>query len=264
MLRMQIESESSLLSPIEAPAARVLNAHGPTPAVLVCEHASRFVPAALDGLGLDDIAARSHAAWDIGALDVAIELMGALDAPLVQSRVSRLVYDCNRPPEREDAMPKVSEVFVVPGNQGLTDEQRAQRVRDVYQPFRSALAQTLDARPRPPVLITIHSFTPVYNGKTRSVELGILHDSDDRAARIMLDHAASCGLKVALNEPYSPVDGVTHTLREHGISRGLPNLMIEIRNDLVDTPAGVNRIVGKLAPVLAATIQTVTAAGQDE
>ncbi len=263
MLLMQIEAESSLLSPTEAPAARVLNAHGRAPAVLVCEHASRFIPAALKGLGLDDAAARSHAAWDIGALDVAVELMGALDAPLVQSRVSRLVYDCNRPPEREDSMPARSEVFAVPGNQGLTETQRAQRVRDVYQPFRLALSQTLDARPRPPVLITIHSFTPVYNGKTRAVELGILHDRDDRAAQVMLSHAAQCDLKVALNEPYSPVDGVTHTLREHGIARGLPNLMIEIRNDLIDTPTGVNRIAGLLAPILTATVESFSEAGQN-
>ena len=254
MLRMKTETESSLLSPSEAPAACVLNAKGATAAVLVCEHASRFVPAALNGLGLDDAAARSHAAWDIGALDVAIKLMEALDAPLVQSRISRLVYDCNRPPEREDAMPKHSEVFRVPGNQRLTDAQRSQRVREIYQPFRDSLVQTLDARPRPPVLITIHSFTPVYHGKIRTVELGILHDDDDQAAQVLLEHMADCGLKVVLNEPYSAQDGVTHTLRAHGTSRGLPNLMIEIRNDLIDTPAGVNRIAGLLVPALTATI----------
>ncbi len=263
MLRMQSKTESSLLSPLEAPAARVLNARGVARAVLVCEHASRFIPAALDRLGLDDVAARSHAAWDIGALEVAVELAGALDAPLVHSRVSRLVYDCNRPPEREDSMPPRSEVFAVPGNQGLTAEQRAQRVRDIYEPFRGLLSQTLDRRPEPPVLITIHSFTPIYNGKTRAVELGILHDSDDRAAQIMLNHAAHCGLRVALNEPYSPEDGVTHTLREHGIARGLPNVMIEIRNDLIDTPTGVNRIVGLLTPILAATVETFSDAGQN-
>lgn len=263
MLRMQSKTESSLLSPLEAPAARVLNAHGVARAVLVCEHASRFIPAALDGLGLDDVAARSHAAWDIGALEVAVELAGALDAPLVHSRVSRLVYDCNRPPEREDSMPPRSEVFAVPGNYGLTVDQRAQRVRDVYEPFRGLLSQTLDRRPEPPVLITIHSFTPIYKGKTRAVELGILHDSDDRAAQVMLNHAAHCGLRVALNEPYSPEDGVTHTLREHGIARGLPNVMIEICNDLIDTPTGVNRIVGLLTPILAATVETFSDAGQN-
>ncbi len=254
MLPMHHDSESSLLQTVEAPAARLLNARGSANAVLVCEHASRFVPAALHGLGLDESAARSHAAWDIGAMELSVELMGALDAPLVHSRVSRLVYDCNRPPEREDAMPQLSEVFSVPGNTNLTAAQRTQRVRDVYDPFRNLLSSTLNARNEPPVVITIHSFTPIYKGQTRSVELGILHDKDDRAARIMLQQAQGTGLKVALNEPYSATDGVTHTLQEHAIKRGLPNVMIEVRNDLIDTPAGVNRMAGQLAPILQSVI----------
>ncbi|WP_120636151.1 N-formylglutamate amidohydrolase [Ruegeria sp. EL01] len=251
---MHEDTESPLLHPTEAPAARVLNARGHAPAVLVCEHASRFIPAALGGLGLDEAAARSHAAWDIGALELSVELMGALDAPLVHSRVSRLAYDCNRPPSRDDAMPKTSEVFAVPGNMGLTEDQRSQRIREVYYPFRHLLASTLDARPIPPVLITIHSFTPVYQGQSRSVELGILHDDDDRAAEVMLRHAQGSGLKVARNEPYSAADGVTHTLREHAIKRGLPNVMIEVRNDLINTPTGINDISGRLTPILQAVV----------
>lgn len=258
MLPMRHETESSLLQPTEAPAARVLNAHGRAPAVLICEHASRFIPAALGGLGLDVVAASSHAAWDIGALDLSVELMGALDAPLVHSRVSRLVYDCNRPPEREDAMPQVSEVFSVPGNMNLTDAQRAQRVRDVYEPFKQLVSSTLDSRSEPPVVFTIHSFTPVYKGKPRSVELGILHDADDRAAQLMLRHSEGSGLRVALNEPYSATDGVTHTLREHAIRRGLPNVMIEVRNDLIDSAKGVNRIAGLLMPILQSVIKDIS------
>nr|WP_170333639.1 N-formylglutamate amidohydrolase [Ruegeria arenilitoris] len=258
MLPMPIDTESSLLQPTEAPAARALNARGGASAVLVCEHASRFIPASLNGLGLDEAAARSHAAWDIGAFELSVELMGALDAPLVHSRVSRLVYDCNRPPERADAMPQLSEVFPVPGNQNLSDDQRTRRIREVYEPFRQLLASTLDARPAPPVLITIHSFTPVYKGEVRAVELGILHDADDRAAQIMLRHAKDCGLRVALNEPYSATDGVTHTLREHAISRGIPNVMIEVRNDLIDTPTGINRIAGQLAPILRSVVDELS------
>ncbi|WP_425043836.1 N-formylglutamate amidohydrolase [Primorskyibacter sp. S87] len=243
-----------LLDPIESPAARALNTNGKAPALLVCEHASRFIPAALDELGLTATAALSHAAWDIGARDLAIELMGALDAPLVLSRVSRLVYDCNRPPDAKGAIPSRSEAFEVPGNSELTTEERNRRVQEIYNPFQRLLSATLDARPTPPVLITIHSFTPVYHGRRRDVELGILHDADDRAARILLKAASGSGLKTALNQPYSAADGVTHTLREHGLKRGLPNVMIEIRNDLLDSPGGITRMTGLLAPMLQATI----------
>lgn len=261
MFRMMREVESSLLSRTELPAARVQNARGAGRAVLVCEHASRFIPAALNGLGLDDAAATSHAAWDIGAQELSEHLMRALDVPFVQSCVSRLVYDCNRPPERADAMPQVSEIFEIPGNANLTDEQRMQRVREVYEPFRQVLSDTLDARALPPVVITVHSFTPVYMGRTRSVELGILHDADDRAAQLMLQHADGTGLKVALNAPYSAVDGVTHTLREHAIKRGLPNVMIEVRNDLIDTTEGVRRMAATLTPVLISVIEALTGDG---
>lgn len=250
MLHMVEINESPLLSSAETPAARILNGNGPAPALLVCEHASRFIPAALNGLGLDTDAACSHAAWDIGALDLAQELMRALDAPLVFSQVSRLVYDCNRPPEASDAIPPKSEIYPVPGNATVTESQKAQRVRDVYEPFCALLSQTLDTRPAPPVVITIHSFTPVYKGQTREVELGILHDRDDRAAQILLREAQGSGLNSALNEPYSATDGVTHTLREHAIPRGLANVMIEVRNDLIGTPAGVSRLAGLLAPML--------------
>ncbi len=258
MLHMSAKPESSLLSALERPAARALNARGQRQALLVCEHASRFIPSSLNGLGLSDEAARSHAAWDIGALELSIELMGASDAPLVHSRVSRLVYDCNRPPTAPDAIPPKSERFDVPGNENLSNARRTARVAEVYEPFRDLLSRTLDTCPAPPVLITIHSFTPIYRGQPRTVELGILHDSDDRAAQLLLEAAHGSGLDTALNEPYSATDGVTHTLREHGLKRGLPNVMIEVRNDLINTPAGVNRISGLLAPMLAQVVEHLT------
>jgi predicted N-formylglutamate amidohydrolase len=251
MLHMNAAPESALLEAHEKPAAQVVNERGASPAVLVCEHASRFIPASLDGLGLSDEAATSHAAWDIGALDLASELARMMDAPLVASRISRLVYDCNRPPDASGAIPSQSEVFTVPGNANLSEDQRAARVAEVYDPFRTLLGQVLDQNPDQPVMITIHSFTPVYNGKTRDVELGILHDVDDRVAKALLDSARrNTPLKTELNQPYSATDGVTHTLRAQAGVRGLANVMIEVRNNLIDTPQGVARVAGLLGPIL--------------
>jgi predicted N-formylglutamate amidohydrolase len=251
MLHMSTAAESPLLSPNERPVAQVLNAHGRAPAVLVCEHASRFTPAKLNGLGLTSEAAISHAAWDIGALDLASELAQMLNTPLVTARISRLVYVCNRPPEAPGAIPAQSEVFPIPGNTSLSDEQRTARAREVYEPFRALLGQVLDQHPQSPVVITIHSFTRVYNGVARAVELGVLHDSDDRMAQALLQAAkARTDLRTEMNQPYAASDGVTHTLRDQAGSRGLANVMIEVRNDLIDTPAGVARIAAQLGPIL--------------
>ena len=228
-----------ILGPGEGAAAEVINPGGGGPVVLVCEHASNTIPAALDGLGLDAAARISHAAWDIGAGVVAGGLSAALDAPLVVSRISRLVYDCNRPPSSEAAIAMQSEIYAIPGNRGLNPAARAARVAEVYEPFRRLLADTLDAHAaRRPALVTVHSFTPVYHGVARAVELGLLHDADDRLARAMLA-AAPPGRDARLNAPYDASDGVTHTLAEHAIPRGLLNVMIELRNDLLSDSAGI-------------------------
>ncbi len=105
----------------------VVNAAGSSSVVLVCEHASHHIPQSFNGLGLSQDARESHAAWDPGAMAVARQLSKNLDAVLVASEVSRLVYDCNRPPNAADAMPSRSELIVVPGNEKLTQRERDAR-----------------------------------------------------------------------------------------------------------------------------------------
>ncbi|MGY9046010.1 hypothetical protein P775_25145 [Puniceibacterium antarcticum] len=230
---------------------------GSSAVVLVCEHASAFIPEGLKGLGLSEADRLSHAAWDPGAMAVAERMAAELDAVLVASNVSRLVYDCNRPPEAPDAMPAQSEVIVVPGNADLSEADRAERARRYYAPFRAALAQEV-ATVAAPVIVTIHSFTRVFHGQPRTVEIGVLHDSDTRLADAMLDSAARHTLlNVQRNAPYGPEDRVTHTLREHALPGGHPNVMIEIRNDLIATEAQQQSIAAMLAGWVREALETV-------
>ena len=214
-------------------AVEVIRPDGGSRIVLVCEHASRHIPDAYGDLGLSEDARASHIAWDPGALAVADGLSRRLDAVLIAGRLSRLIYDCNRPPEAPDAMPVRSEVFDVPGNVGLSDKERQARAEAIYVPFHDAVAAQLATRNA--VLVTIHSFTPVYHGQKRTTEIGILHDEDARLADAML--ALEHGPGIDRNSPYGPQDGVTHSLRKHALPAGLPNVMIEIRNDLIATEA---------------------------
>jgi predicted N-formylglutamate amidohydrolase len=173
-----------------------------------------------------------------------------LDAPLVLQRYSRLVYDCNRPPESPGAMPVISESTRIPGNENLSDAQRKARTEALYRPFHAAVAQLLEAREKP-VLVTVHSFTPVYKGTPRTLDLGILHDDDARLADRLLQACESdADLTVRRNEPYGPQDGVTHTLQLHALPRGLANVMLEIRNDLIADETGQQRMANRLAPLL--------------
>lgn len=229
----------------------VVNPAGMSSVVLVCEHASHYIPESFSALGLSKDDRLSHAAWDPGAMAVAEHMSKSLDAVLVASGVSRLVYDCNRPPSAAGAMPARSEVIDVPGNMGLSDEARADRAARFYWPFHAELAATLQ-RVTTPVLVTVHSFTPIYHGEQRAVEIGILHDSDTRLADAMLQTAsAHVSLDVQRNAPYGASDGVTHTLQEHAIKDGHLNVMLEIRNDLIETPEQQQAMAGAISQWIA-------------
>lgn len=235
------------------PVARLVNPAGGSPLLLVCEHASCRIPEEFEQLGLSAELQSSHIAWDPGALQVARHLSVSMNARLVTSTVSRLVYDCNRPPEAPDAVPVRSERFDIPGNIGLSARQKADRARLYYEPFRDLLAEALLRQPK--AMATVHSFTPVYNGKNRDVEIGILHGSDRRLADQMLDTAGDhTELRVRRNEPYGEEDGVMHTLNVHAVGRGLLNVMLEIRNDLIASAQQQREIASMLTGWLSAAL----------
>lgn len=225
-----------------------VNEQGRSPFVLICEHASNTMPKALGTLGLAEADLTRHIAWDIGAEKVARLLSRLMDAPLLLQRYSRLAYDCNRPPESPDSIPETSELTAIPGNRKLSPEDRLARAREIYRPFHDGVSAVLDRRAAggsKSLVVSIHSFTPVYKGKPRSVELGILHDRDTTLSAKLIKGFPNVDAR--LNEPYGPKDGVLHTLNLHGFTRGLPHAMIEIRNDLVATERGQDEWAQRLS-----------------
>ncbi len=251
---MNLSAKPDWLATLPESVVNTQRLHGKSAILLVCEHASRFIPEGLGKLGLDEAAARSHIAWDPGALAVAERLSEALDATLVAQKISRLVYDCNRPPESGQAVRSESEVYKIPGNTGLSAAQFAQRTDYIYRPFQRVLAEAVKTRPQT-VLVTIHSFTPVYNGTPREVEVGILHDTDRRLADAMLNAAVKDPkYNVQRNAPYGPEDGVTHTLQKHAVAHGHLNVMIELRNDLLTGEAGIETVATWLQSLLTSAL----------
>lgn len=242
-------------------SVEIINRAGNGPVVILCEHAAHDIPAQYQNLGLDPAHQLSHAAWDPGARAVAVKLAQALEAPLVASLVSRLIYDCNRSPEAASAIPERSEIIDVPGNRNMTVAQRAARISTIYRPFCDAVTATLvdrAARSLPTALITVHSFTPIYHGQTRAVEIGILHDADSRLADAMLAQAHRLPhRKILRNAPYGPEDGVTHSLKLHGIRNRLANVMIEIRNDLLATASDQEAMAQELLMLIRPALATL-------
>lgn len=251
---------SGILTSADGEAVAVENATAGSGIVLVCEHASSLLPVSAGDLGLSAEALRSHIAWDPGALAVARLLAAKLDGTLIHQRFSRLIYDCNRPPESPAAMPEKSEIYDVPGNRDLAPADRYARTAALYVPFHDRVTREIERvveRGVRPVVVTVHSFTPVYFGKVRDVEIGILHDTDTRLADAMLEFANGGSYRVERNSPYGPEDGVTHSLRLHAIPYGHPNVMIEVRNDLISDSAGQEIMADYLAAVIAKAVAAV-------
>lgn len=224
------------------PPVRVVNAQGTSPYVLLCEHASCFIPQRYEGLGLGEADLSRHIAWDIGAAQVAEALSEALDAPLVMAGYSRLLIDLNRPVGSASSIPEVSETTVIPGNLNLSDEERARRVALYFDPFQAAVRALLDARQHASAATTIigvHSFTPVYKGVARPWHAGILYRKAHDFGQALAEALGGSAHAIAENEPYQIEDDSDYTVPAHGEARGLEAVLVEIRQDLITDGAGV-------------------------
>lgn len=234
------------------PAVEIVNASGRSPIVLLCEHASCHIPAGYERLGLPEAEVRRHIGWDIGAADVARGLSARLDAPLFLGTYSRLLIDLNRPLAASSLIPDRSEATPIPGNRDLSDTERRRRVETIFAPFHAAVADHLDRRRNEPtILVTIHSFTPVFLGVARPWHAGILFDrSEAFGRRVIARLAHEPDLNVAANEPYRIEASGDYAIPVHGEARGLDAILVEIRNDEISTPSGAVAWADRLAAAL--------------
>ena len=235
------------------PPVRVLNADGSSPYVLLCEHASRFIPDDDNGLGLPEAELSRHIAWDIGAAQVAEALSRRLDAPLVLAGYSRLLIDLNRPVGSATSIPEVSETTVIPGNLNLSVADRARRVALYFEPYQAAVRQLLDQRiasGKGATIVGVHSFTPVFKGVARPWHAGILHRKAQRFGHALAEALGGSDQAIAENEPYQIEDDSDYTVPVHGEARGLDAVLVEIRQDLIADPAGAAAWSERLATAL--------------
>jgi len=236
----------------------VLEEHGRAPALVVCDHASRAFPRSLDRLGLPELPSWQHIAWDIGAGELARGLAHALDAPAVLAGYSRLVVDCNRSPDDEEAFRKESDGWTVPGNQHLTAADRRVRLASFFDPYHECIEAMLGGfrgRNLLPLLVAVHSFSPTLAGNTRPWHAGVLWDRDEaNAQRLLAGLRAQKDLVIGDNEPYSGKHPANYTIDHHAKAHGLPHVCIEVRQDLLSSPAGIERWVRLLARIVGAIL----------
>jgi predicted N-formylglutamate amidohydrolase len=248
--------KASLLSANEPSPFHVLNPLSETPILLVCDHASCRFPEALGDMGLDPFARRCHLALDIGAGKLTESLAASLGVTAVVAQYSRLAVDCNRQLMDPGAFLEYGDGILVPGNRNLKQADKDARADAIYWPYHNAIdkqVQRLRAIGPPPAFISIHSFTPVLNGISRAVEMGVLWDKDERTSNIFIEKFREAGFLTGDNEPYSGKAPQDFTIDHHAEEIDLPHVGIEVRQDLIDDIAGVNEI----APVMHEIIKEI-------
>ncbi|MBI2253208.1 MAG: N-formylglutamate amidohydrolase [Proteobacteria bacterium] len=241
---MDIVPLPPLLDADEPSAFETLNGDSDTPFVFLCDHASHRVPRRLGDLGLSDELRRTHIGWDIGAAELARHLAAAFKAPLFLTGYSRLVIDCNRPLASDGSIPRVSAGIEIAANRDISDVEKRQRQDVLFHPYQQAIAAHLDRRQAkkvPTALFAIHSFTPDYPGEERPWQVDFAYHRDRRLAGLLIDNLKAPGILVGDNLPYAVEDESDYAIPVHGEQRGLPHVLVEIRQDTLGDAAGIAR-----------------------
>jgi predicted N-formylglutamate amidohydrolase len=241
-----MRSEASGPDHVAADAVEIISGSRAAPVFLTCEHASQRLPEGWCWPAADRRLVDTHWAYDLGARELVLELAGALDASAVLARFTRLLVDPNRPEQHPDAFRALADGEPVLLNAGLDEAEKARRLAGYHRPFHNAVDATLRAVDAP-VLLSVHSFTPLYQGEKRDVELGVLfnHDEADALAlgRVLEQHFA----QVAYNEPWSGRLGLIYSAERHAEQHGRLALELEVRQDRAVDPAYRAALVAVLA-----------------
>lgn len=243
-----------LLAQDEALPVQIENPEGGSPILLTADHAGRVIPRALGKLGLAEAELARHIAWDIGIAGLTRRLAKLLDAMAVLQAYSRLVIDCNRHPESPSAFPLVSEATPIPGNQALTAADRVSRRAAIFDPYHAEI----EKRKAGKIYVAMHSFTPVYLGISRPMQIALLYNRNPRLSRIMARLLRAEGdLAVAENQPYHVSDETDYGVPVHAERAGLDYLEIEIRQDLIAGEDGQAAWAERLARLLPVAVETL-------
>jgi len=238
---------------------KVLRREGRSQFVILCDHASRHVPAELDDLGLPPAELARHIAWDIGAAGVAESLSEIFDAPAVLSPVSRLVIDCNRHLDAADLIPERSDGTVIAGNRNLSGQARVERIERWFLPYHAAIESILDERATRgavSIALSIHSMTDNLAGRRRPWQIAFSSHEDRSLVQPMIDLLRrSEDIEVGDNQPYSMEPAIDYSIPFHALRRNLPYLQVEFRQDVVQGAQGQARWAKRFASALAEALR---------
>lgn len=216
---------------------------------LTCEHASERFPEPWNLPQADVRLVGTHWAYDLGAAELTRELAAQLQAPAVLSRFSRLLCDPNRPEDSPTLFRPKAEGMPIELNADLDADEREARLARLYRPYHSTLDRLIGAS-RAELIFAVHSFTPVYEGSPRPLEMGVLFVEPHALVESMAAALREAGFVVALNEPYSGRGGFMYSAERHARRHGRRSLELEARQDIVSDASRRARVVAALTEFL--------------
>ena len=234
----------TLTSPFEILAGR-----RDAPVFLTCEHASEALPEGYAWSARDRRLVGTHWAFDLGARDLTLELAAALEAPAVLATFSRLLVDPNRPVESETLFRRDAEGEPVELNAAIDGPERERRLSRYYQPFHDAVDRQLRENASP-IVLAVHTFTPLYHGERRHLELGVLFDREETLGAAWVSFLVDCGYDCQANEPWSGKAGLIYVAQSHADRQGRRAMELEVRQDLAVDPAFRSKLVPQLVKML--------------
>lgn len=249
-------ASATLLGPGDPSPVQIYRPAGRSRLLILCDHSDKVIPKKLGKLGLPDSEIERHIGWDIGIAGVVRGMADSLDAVAIMQPYSRLVIDCNRYPGSGTSIPTISENTEIPGNDRLTAEEAAARRDEIFAPYHAAITAELDrrkAKGEHTMLVSMHSFTPIYKGVARPWHIGTLYNRHVWLAGIVFKLLSEePGLVVGDNEPYAVSDDYDYSIPEHGEKRNLAHVGIEIRQDLIAPDVGQREWAARMVKVFAA------------
>ena len=208
--------------------------------LIIADHASNYLPKEKNKLGLTHAFLNQHIAFDIGIKELSLDLSNRLKCKVIQGKYSRLLIDLNRDLDDPTVIPEIVDRKIIPGNIRLSKSELRLRIKKVYNKYHHEIDQTIKNK-KVKVILSLHSFNPIFKNKRRRLEFGILSNEDKNLSSIIINQLKLQKLNVGDNKPYSG-NLIGDSMYRHGLRNKLPHALIEVRNDLLSNPTKIKRV----------------------
>ena len=224
--------------------------------LIIADHASNFVPEENNKVGLLNSFLNKHIAFDVGVKELSLDLSNRLKCKVIQGKYSRLIIDLNRDLDDPTVIPEIVDRKIIPGNIGLGKSELRLRIEKIYNKYHYEIDQTIKNK-KVKVILSLHSFNPIFKNKRRLLEFGILSNEDKNLSSIIIDQLKLQKLNVGDNKPYRG-NLIGDSMYRHGLKNKLPHALIEVRNDLLSYPTKIKRVSRLLHKTVVKSLKKLT------